>query len=379
MLSHVWFIARKEVHYLLRMRETLLWLLVMPPLFMFFVGSVTRNFGGRNPGQDPLALVTSNGDGFLAEQLSHRLEENGFRVEHPATPAALAGYSRQVRLPEDFTGRVLAGQPVLVKFTRPDDDLLRQWDQLRVTRATYTVLADLIACLRAGELPGPESFARLQHQPRTLTLDVHPVGRPTQIPSGFEQAVPGLLVMFTLLVMLTSGAVSLIAEREQGLLKRLASTPLSPVEVYAGKWAGRLVLGFIQILFAVLSAQWLFQMDWGPDWPMIFVVLLAWAAVCASVGMGLGTLARTDGQAIGLGVLATNVLAALGGCWWPIEISPPWMQTLANALPTGWTMNALHQLISFRAGAASAWPWLAGLLGTALFCGVLGARRFRLE
>ena len=46
-------------------------------------------------------------------------------------------------------------------------------------------------------------------------------------PIGFSQAVPGTMVMFTMLVLLTSGAVTLVVERDQGLLRRLASAPIS--------------------------------------------------------------------------------------------------------------------------------------------------------
>ena len=379
MMRHVTFIARKEVQYLLRMKETLLWLLVMPPVFMFFIGTVTQNFGGHGAAPEHLALTTPKNGGFLVDELARRLQENGYQVDHPATTENLARYQRQLRVPDDFTEQVLAGKPANVKFTQHADGLARELDQARVARATYTVLADLVACRLAGDTPGPESFERLRKMPRSVTVDVRPAGRRKQIPSGFEQSVPGILVMFALIVMLTSGAVALIAERDQGLLKRMASTPLSRGEVFTGKWLGRLAVGFVQIVFAMIAAKILFRMTWGPNWPMVMLVLLAWAAVCASLGMGLGTLARTDGQAIGLGVLASNVLAALGGCWWPVEITPPWMQTVAHALPTGWAMNALHQLISFQAGPTTVWPNLAALLALALVAGFLGARRFRFE
>jgi ABC-type multidrug transport system permease subunit len=64
---------------------------------------------------------------------------------------------------------------------------------------------------------------------------------------------------------------------------------------------------------------------------------------------------------------------------WPIEITPAWMQSLANLLPTGWTMDALHKLISFRAGAPSALPHVAILFGATLLVGLLAARRFRFQ
>jgi ABC-type multidrug transport system permease subunit len=70
-------------------------------------------------------------------------------------------------------------------------------------------------------------------------------------------------------------------------------------------------------------------------------------------------------------------LAALGGCWWPIEITPGWMQRLALFLPTGWAMGALHQLISFGAAATVAVPHVLGLAALSLLLGVVSVRAFR--
>ena len=113
--------------------------------------------------------------------------------------------------------------------------------------------------------------------------------------------------------------------------------------------------------------------------PMILLVLVAWGGFCASLALLLGNLVETEAQAIGIGVLASNLLAALGGCWWPIEVTPVWMQKLAHFLPTGWAMDAMHRLISFQAGAASAMPHVLGLLAASLLIGCVAARRFRFE
>jgi ABC-type multidrug transport system permease subunit len=79
------------------------------------------------------------------------------------------------------------------------------------------------------------------------------------------------------------------------------------------------------------------------------------------------------GNVVGMG------LAALGGCWWPIEITPAWMQSLAIALPTGWAMDALHRLISFGYGGTAALPHLAAILIASAILGWLGARTFRFQ
>jgi ABC-type multidrug transport system permease subunit len=112
---------------------------------------------------------------------------------------------------------------------------------------------------------------------------------------------------------------------------------------------------------------------------MVCVVMLAWASLAASLSLVLGSVARTDGQSVAIGVLTSNVLAALGGCWWPIEITPTWMQKLAGFLPTGWTMDALHHLVSFRDGWASAVPDVLLLTVASLAAGWLAARLFRFQ
>ena len=43
--TSAWFIARKDVAQFMRIRETLLWVFVMPILYFYFIGTVTGGFG----------------------------------------------------------------------------------------------------------------------------------------------------------------------------------------------------------------------------------------------------------------------------------------------------------------------------------------------
>jgi ABC-type multidrug transport system permease subunit len=185
--------------------------------------------------------------------------------------------------------------------------------------------------------------------------------------------------MFTLLVMLTSGAVLLVVERRQGLLRRLASAPVSRRGVVLAKWTARMIIGAIQIGFAMVVGTLLFHMDWGPNLGALLGVMAAYAGFCAALALVVGSLARSEGQAVAGGVIAANVLAALGGCWWPIEVTPKWMQELSLFLPTGLTMDALHSLVHFGAPAATVLPHVGVLIGGALVLGLMAGRVFRFE
>jgi ABC-type multidrug transport system permease subunit len=272
--------------------------------------------------------------------------------------------------------KALADEQINAVYETQSGALYREFEEIRLQRSLYTVLADIIV---ADATAGPLSHDALQtvnEAPRVWQLDVSTAGERRQVPTGFEQAIPGILVMFTLLLLLTSSGTQLVQERTQGLLRRLASAPISRAEVLAGKWQGRMVLAAVQVAVALAFGTFLFSMDWGPDLGMIIVVLAAWAGFCASAGLWLGTIAKTEAQAGGLGALAANVLAALGGCWWPIEVTPGWMQALQKAIPTGWTMDAMHKLISFQAGAISVLPNVLLLIAGTVVFGVLAARRF---
>jgi len=185
--------------------------------------------------------------------------------------------------------------------------------------------------------------------------------------------------MFTLLVLFTSGGVSLLVERRQSILCRLASSPMSRGAVVLGKWGARFSLGFIQILFAMAAGRILFHVHWGEHLGTVLLLLAAYASLAALLGMLLGNLGRSDGQVIGMGVIASNVMAALGGCWWPIEITPRWAQKVALVFPTGWAMDALHKLMSFGDSPAAVVPHIAALVASALIAGYALARTFRFQ
>ena len=384
MIKNILFIALNDARYQLRQGSTLVWVFLMPPIFFYFIGTVTGGFSsGVSGGQANPLTVVAEAPGFLQQQLDLRLQENDFAPEWVDELVIEEGASpprRVLSIAPNLSAAIISGEQVAISYETRSSSLSREFEVIRVQRSVYTALADIVVA-KAGtaETLSAAELISLNEKPRIWQLDVSPAGERKNIPSGFEQTIPGILVMFTLLVLLTSGGTMLVIERKQGLLRRLASTPISRAEVVSGKLGGRLILATIQISAALLVGTFLFKMDWGPDFAMILVVLAAWAAFCAAAGLLLGSIASSEGQVSGLGVLVANALAALGGCWWPIEITPDWMQLIQKFTPTGWTMDAMHKLISFQSGAASAIPQVAILLLATVVLSAMAAKRFQYQ
>ncbi len=379
MIRDALYIAGNDLRIMIRNKETILWIFVMPLVFFFFIGKITQ--GGGIMGPVSLAVQVPENAGFLADEIIDRLMQQDLKIiSEFEGEYKFDDYTRRLLIPENFTEKVLAGDQQTIVFRRRGEGLSSSYDQFRIYRGVNTVLADLVA---AGELTeghvSASTLADLQAIPRALSLNVKQAGQREEIPSGFDQAVPGIMVMFTLLVLLTSGATTLLTERRQGLLRRLASAPMSRTSVVGGKWIGKLALGLVQIAFAMIVGRLLFKVSWGPNLPMVLLLMFAYASLISCFGILLGNLARSEGQAIGFGVLTANLFAALGGCWWPIEVTSPFMQKLALFLPTGWAMDAMHKLVHFGKPAASALPHVVGMLALSLILIKVCARTFKFE
>lgn len=64
-----------------------------------------------------------------------------------------------------------------------------------------------------------------------------------------------------------------------------------------------------------------------------------------ALGLLLATVGRTRAQASQLTIMFSMLLAALGGAWFPLEITPAGFRAFAQALPTTWAMNGFNEVI----------------------------------
>lgn len=368
------FLALADVRIMLKRRETILWAFVLPVVFFYFIGTINENMAGGSGRGDTLAVSKSANAGFLADVLIDRLTALGFHV----VPAD-ATEERRLTIPAGFTAALLDLRKVDLDFTRSGVGPAAEQDRTRIARAGNSLLVDLALLNRDRAALTAEDFARQAARPRTLTLDVKAAGTLRQLPRGFDQAVPGSMVFFMLIALLTSGAATLVIERNLGVLRRLACAPVPRLGVVLAKWGGRILLGSIQVAFCMITGTLLFHVHWGPHLPAVIAVLLAYAGFTAALGLLIGNVASTRSQAAAFGSITSNVLGAIGGCWWPLEIMPPAMQTIARLTPAGIAMDGLHKLMSFGAPTSAVAYHVIALTTGAAVVGLLAARWFRFQ
>jgi ABC-type multidrug transport system permease subunit len=169
-------------------------------------------------------------------------------------------------------------------------------------------------------------------------------GGPTEI-NPFDQNVPGFSVTFMLLGMLFAVALGLLDERDWGTFDRVRALPVPMLSIVVGKLASRWAVGVLQmtVLFAVGFV--LFRVSLGPQpWALLLPIL---GIVFAGTALGLvaAAIAPSRDAVVPVGSIAILTMAAVGGCWWPIDLEPEWMRSIALAFPTTWAMDAFNDLM----------------------------------
>lgn len=181
----------------------------------------------------------------------------------------------------------------------------------------------------------------------------------------------GFTLMFVLFVSFGS-AQGILEEREQGTLRRLLVTPASRPIILGGKSLGIIGVASMEALILIGVGALVFGVPWGSD-PLAVILLVAGYVLAASgLALLVTAVARTRSQLSATGPIVATALAMLGGCYWPIEITPASMQLIAKFTPTGWAMSGLLDVVARHQGLGAALLPAAVLFGMASLFFVLG-------
>ncbi len=369
-------------------RGAVVWMFLLPIVFATFFGLVMG--AGSSPADATASLAVVDLDkSVVSAALIEDLAGEGVSVTVLTPEERLTNEDivRTLVIPEGFGEQVLAGEQQTLRLEKEPDTSAEAAlvVQARVVAAIARTIGRLVvasADVEDGAAIPADLFAAVDTSPDLVTVETRLAGRATEIPGGFAQSIPGNAVMFVMLIALTYGAASISAERISGNLRRLATAPVSRAEIVAGKIGGRFVVSFFQITILVivgLVAHWTFGIFIGDHPFQMWLVLLLFAAVVAPLGVAIGGWIHDPDRAASTGVILTMVMAAFGGCWWPLEVVSKPLKTLALAFPTGWAMRTLHGVISFGQTLGEMGTNLLALVAFGVVFGILASRSLRVD
>lgn len=181
----------------------------------------------------------------------------------------------------------------------------------------------------------------------------------------------------TMLTIILVGA-AFIREREHGTLEHLLVMPLKPLEIMLAKiWANgvAVLLGAGFALTVVI--QWVLKVPIAGSVPLFLGAAAVYLFAAASIGIFLGTLARSMPQ-LGLLIILTILpLQMLSGGVTPRESMPQMVQDLMLLTPTTYFVRLAQAILYRGAGAEQVWGDFLAMGGVGAVFFALALHRFR--
>jgi ABC-2 type transport system permease protein len=140
----------------------------------------------------------------------------------------------------------------------------------------------------------------------------------------------GVILVMTL-VMMT--AMAMTRERERGTLENLLATPVKPIEVMMGKILPYVVVGYVQVLMIYGASRLLFDVPMFGSHLLLTAAVLIFIVATLLVGFLFSTIARTQLQAMQMGIFFFLPNIMISGFMFPFRGMPPWAQFIGEMLP----------------------------------------------
>ncbi len=194
--------------------------------------------------------------------------------------------------------------------------------------------------------------------------------------TAFSAYFPALIVLALAVLALLSLPIHLASYREQGILRRIYTTPVPPAWMLAAQVIINLALAVAALGILVLAGTAAFGLG-APKEPGGFTLalLLSTAAVFA-VGLWIAAIARTANAAGGIGQLLFFTTLFFSGLFVPRPLMGPVMRDIGDWTPLG---AAAHALQDSMQGTFPSAQLLLVLAAWAVTFGFLAVRFFRWE
>ena len=384
-------LAWKDTRIFFRDRVALSFSFLLPFVFVVGFSLALRDIGPENE-RLQFTLATQETFGVSVQALDGMGDdENGLIIVRDYADALAAADAGEidgfVSFPPDFTQRLLSGETASIEVVIGDGALVSEEAALRglaqeiIARfseswATLSAVAALGGTSEAAALM-TELFAEVSSTSvPAIGLQVEQVGEIEPFNTS-NFTLPGYLTMFVFFTA-AMGAEALARERQTHTLERLMANGVRRESLIVGKFLAGAIIGVAQVTVMWTVGALAFNIDMGVSPLAVVLLSLLMALASAAFGVLLASLVNNVRTASAAGVLTSLVLAPLGGCWWPLFITPPFMQFLGRLTPHGWANDGLNKLMLFGAEFSDVAASMAALLAFAVAFLSIALWRFRL-
>lgn len=353
----------KETRHVLRDRQTLAILLLMPLVQVLLYGYAIRtDVRGIdtvivNPAPDAASRGLVERFGASSRHRVLGVLPSSARLE----PAFAAGTYRQaIVLPTDVERRLMRGETVSVQVITDGSDP-------NAGRTMRAYAEAIIQRWHAETAPGGRSRP-------PITVESRMRFNPTM--ESANLFVPGLIALVVTIVSAMMTAVAITREKEVGTLEMLLVSPVRPATIVLGKVVPYAVLGLVNIGIVLGAAMFVFGVPVRGSLLLLLAQCLLYVVTTLALGIMISTASRTQRAAMmaALGGLLLPTIM-LSGFIFPVDSLPAPLRLLSNVVPARWFLVIVRGIMLKGSGLDVLWQETLILVGLTLFLLGMGIRR----
>jgi len=368
-MRSIFIITGKDLTQLVRNKMTFLFLLIMPIAFTLLFGYAFGGFSDASPdARLPVGYLDLDQSGssrelfgLLDRSAVIRMDENQGRsaadLESLVSKKELAG---AVVVPAGYEQALQTGNhiPLVVisdlggsASTTIENEISRAASQMANSVLTARIIAEAAGISSASTLRD-EIMTAWQSPPITIRVTQRQMEIRNQAVMSLAHTAPGMMLQFAIASLLTSAQI-LVNERKSRSLQRMMTTKTARWQILAGHFLAIFAMLLMQFTILITFGQWVLGLDYMRIPLATLLVALASTACLAALGLLIGTLAKTDEQAIIFSIIPMFVFAGLGGAWVPLEFTGEVFKTIGHLTPVAWSMDGFQNIIARDLGIES--------------------------
>jgi len=380
-----------------------LFLVAMPIVFTLFMGFAYKSGKDNDAARDnriPLGWVNNDSEGNVSRQLfemlsnsdsvklveltSEAVDESVRKGEVAGALVVPIGYSEQVTVGKEAQLTLVTdinstqGQSVFQSLRTPVTQLMSSVEISRLSAETVgkpNDASELTETFASASQAWSESDSASLVKVELAMAEDDFLGD-WYGDNPYNQASPGILVQFAIMSLVTSGQI-LVQERKSRTLQRMMSTSMRAWEIIAGHTLAMFGVVFFQIALLVIFGQLAVGVNYAHEPLGTLLISVALGLWVAAMGLLIGTLAKDDSQVVLFALMAMFLLSALGGTWFPLEVSSGAFALIGKLMPSAWAMTGYQNILIRGLGLESTWMPTLILTAYALGFFVLAVWRFR--
>ena len=370
-------LASKDIQQVLRDKRSLLFLLAMPVVFTLFMGFAYRSGSNTDSSKVEaikLGWVNNDPGGPVSEHLLANLgtvdtlqlvQLASETAKQSVTDGSVAG---ALTIPAGYSQAVAAGQlsqlTLLADTGTARGQSLNQALRAQVVKTMSSVEIGRLGAQALG-IPGDASeisqgfsaaSGAWNETDNSKLIKVEMAVRQAQAQwygdNPFNQASPGMLVMFAIFGLTTSGQV-LVQERKSRTLQRMMTTSMRSWEIVAGHTLAMFALVFTQVLLLLVFGQLALGVSYFSNPLGSLLVSIGLCLWIASMGLLIGVVVKDDSQVVVFSLMAMFIFSALGGLWFPLEATRGAFGAIGRLMPSAFAMSGYQNILIRGLGLGS--------------------------